>query len=182
MKGDVQMSDIEVRIVRLEPTRVASAHGFGEQPEIEAWNILLSWVKSMGMLDNLKEHRFFGFNNLDPSPGSPNYGYEQWLIVDPHVEGEGDVTTKDFLGGLYAVAGCTLSNIGESWKQLVTWVEGSKYAMGNQQCLEECLNPEIFITSEGIAAIDETMLEKINFDLYLSISEGDRVSWIGYIF
>jgi len=172
MKGEVSMSEIEVRIVHLEPTRVASAHGFGEQPEIEAWNMILSWVKSKGMLDDLKAHRFFGYNNPDPSPGSPNYGYEQWIFVDPHAEGEGEVTIKDFTGGLYAVAGCTLSNIGEAWKQLVTWVEGSKYAMSHQQCLEECLNPEVFITSEGTAAPDEAMLDKVEYNLYLSIAEG----------
>ena len=32
------MSDLDVRIVKLEPVRVASFHGFGESPEDEAWN------------------------------------------------------------------------------------------------------------------------------------------------
>jgi len=165
------MSEIEVRIVRLEPTRVASALGFGEQPEIEAWNMILSWAKPRGLLDDLKRCRFLGFNNPNPSPGSPNYGYEQWITVGPSAESEGEVKIKDFSGGLYAVAGCKLSNIGDAWKQLVTWVQGSKYAMSHQQSLEECLNSEVFITSEGTAAPDETVFDQVEFNLYLPIAD-----------
>ena len=165
------MSEIKVRIVRLEPTRVASAHGFGEHPEEEAWNMILSWAKPRGMLDDLKRCCFMGLNNPNPSPGSPNYGYEQWVFVDTDTESEGEVKIKDFSGGLYAVAGCKLSNIGDAWKQLVTWVQGSKYAMSHQQCLEECLNPEVFITSEGTAAPAETVFDQVEFNLYLSIAD-----------
>ncbi|NIW49114.1 MAG: MerR family transcriptional regulator, partial [Gammaproteobacteria bacterium] len=69
------MSELPVRIVKLEPMTIASTYGFGEQPEIEAWEKLLSWAREIGL--SLKDHRFFGFNNPNPSPGSPNYGYEQ---------------------------------------------------------------------------------------------------------
>ena len=43
------MSELEVRIVTLEPMRVASAHGFGEQPEEQAWTprfgVIVFWAK-----------------------------------------------------------------------------------------------------------------------------------------
>lgn len=150
------MSKIQARIVRLEPMRVASAHGFGKEPEGEAWDILLAWAKPKGLLDDLKARRFFGFNNPDPSPGSPNYGYEQWITVGPDVEPEGEVKVRDFPGGLYAVTRCEgVPNPG-LWQQLVAWCEDSQYKLAPHQWLEECLTP---LTTEWV------------FDLYLPIAE-----------
>ena len=165
------MSELEVRIVNLEPMRVASALGYGEGPEEIAWDKITSWARSKGMLDDLKTLRFFGFNNPNPSPGSPNYGYEQWIVIDPDMEVEGEIKAKEFPGGLFAVARCQLSNITEVWKQLVLWQEDSNYRMGNLQCLEEALNPELFITSDGMLPIDESMFDQFSLDLYLSIEE-----------
>ncbi|HEY44050.1 MAG TPA: hypothetical protein G4O11_08725 [Anaerolineae bacterium] len=165
------MNDLEVRIVNLEPMRVAYALGYGESPEMIAWNKIVDWSESKGMLDNLKALRFFGFNNPNPSPGSPNYGYEQWVVIDPNMEVEGEIKAKEFPGGIFAVARCNLSNITEVWKQLVLWQEDSNYRMGNLQCLEEALTPELFITSEGMLPIDESMFDRLSFDLYLSIEE-----------
>ena len=39
------MSDNDVQIVRLEPMRVASAYGFGESPELEAWEKILDFAR-----------------------------------------------------------------------------------------------------------------------------------------
>ena len=154
------MSQSEVRIVHLEPMRVAGAHGFGESPEGEAWDKLLAWANPKGLLDDREAVRFFGFNNPNPSPGSPNYGYDQWMTVGPEVEGEGDVKILDFPGGLYAVTRCEgLSNIGEVWKRLVTWREDSPYKKAHHQWLEEYLSPL------GVQP------EEFVFDLYLPIAE-----------
>jgi DNA gyrase inhibitor GyrI len=136
------MGELEVRIVRLEPMRVASVHGFGESPEEEAWRKLEAWAKSKGLLEDPKRHRIFGFNNPDPSPGSPNYGYEFWIVVGPGVESEGGVKVKDFPGGLYAVTRCEVIGdpyeiIPETWKRLATWLEDSKYTYAHHQWLEE---------------------------------------------
>ena len=152
------MSDITVRIVKLEPVRVASAYGFGEQPEYTAWETILSWAKSQGI--NIKERRFFGFNNPNPSPGSPNYGYEQWMTVVSEEEPAEGIEFKDFSGGLYAVTRCEgLQNIGEIWKQLAVWREGSQYQEAHHQWLEECFTPE------------SERLEDYVFDLYAPILE-----------
>ena len=62
------MSDFEVRIVRLEPLRVASAYGFGASPEEQAWQKLLAWAESQGLMTGDPLPRFFGFNNPDPRP------------------------------------------------------------------------------------------------------------------
>jgi DNA gyrase inhibitor GyrI len=156
------MSEQEVRIVRLAPMQVAMSYGFGASPEGIAWDKLLSWAKSKGLLGNAGT-RFFGFNNPNPAPGSPNYGYEQWMTVAPDVAGEGDVTIKTFDGGLYAVTRCTLDGIGEAWGQLVMWREGSRYRPAHHQWLEESISPpqEMAAVGAGSAVLD----------IYLPIAE-----------
>jgi DNA gyrase inhibitor GyrI len=138
------MCELDVRIIKLEPMRVGSFWGFGQSPEKEAWKKLLSWARPRGLLNNPEKHRLYGFNNPNPSGGSPNYGYEVWIVVDQDTESDGDVIMKNFDGGLYAVTKCEVPKgqfdvIGATWKKLVTWREDSKYKCGNHQWLEESL-------------------------------------------
>ena len=152
------MNELEVKIVKLEPMRVASFHGFGKQPEDIAWEKLTTWAEAA----NIKEgdYRIFGFNNPDPSPGSPNYGYDFWITVGPEVEAEGEVSIIDFPGGLYAVTRVKgIEKIHETWKQLVAWMEESSYQHGGHQWLEEHLTPM------------DTPLEDFMLDLYAPITE-----------
>jgi DNA gyrase inhibitor GyrI len=152
------MTELDVRIVKLEPMLVASAYGFGESPEGLAWDNMSAWAEPKGLLE--KPHRNFGFNNPNPSPGSPKYGYELWITVDPDVEpGEG-IRILDFSGGLYAVARCEgLQNIGDVWRALATWREDSRYQKAYHQWLEELLTPP------------DVPFEDFVFDLFLPIAE-----------
>ena len=100
------MNELAVRIVKLEPLHVASFHGFGPSPEHLAAQKLAAWAGPRGYLADLAQHRIFGFNNPNPSPGSPNYGYEFWMVVGAEVEAAGDMRILDFPGGLYAVTRC----------------------------------------------------------------------------
>jgi DNA gyrase inhibitor GyrI len=152
------MSELNVRIVKLEPMRVVSTAGFGQGPEGQAWDKLQAWLEKKGLMGEIKARRFFGFNNPEPSPGSPNYGYEQWMEVGPEVEPEGDVRVKSFSGGMYAVTRTSLAEITPTWKQLVLWREGSKYRPARHQWLEECLTPF-------------APFEAMQFDIYLPIAE-----------
>lgn len=142
------MSDIEVKIVRLEPMSVASFHTFGPSPEEAAWAKLEAWAKPRGFLDH-PDHRIFGFNNPNPSHASPNYGYEFIIQVESGYDpGEG-VPVKDFGGGLYAVSRLgdiedPGKEISAGWERLYLWVEDSKYEAGKHQWLEE------HITAPGI--------------------------------
>ena len=152
------MSELEVKIVKLEPMRVASAYGFGPSPEGVAGEKIGEFARKKGLLG--KSSRSFGFNNPNPSPGSPNYGYEAWRQVAPDVEPEGDIRIIQFEGGLYAVTQFKgLDNIGRIWKKLVEWREDSKYKCSNHQWLEELLTP-------ADAPMDEYV-----FNLYLPIAE-----------
>ncbi len=152
------MSELDVRIVQLEPMRVASAHGFGTGPEEEATNRIAAFMEAEGL--TFDDVRWFGFNNPDPTPGSPNYGYDVWITVGPEVQGEGEVKVKEFEGGLYAVTRFkNLNNIGQVWRQLVLWREDSPYRKGHHQWLENLL------THPG------TPYQEFEFDLYLPIVE-----------
>ena len=136
------MSELDVRIVELPPVRVASIWGFGESPEAVAWEKLEAWATPRGLLDDPERHPIYGFNNPNPSAGSPNYGYELWLQIDQDMQPDGDARIVDFDGGLYAVTLCEVPTgnfevIGETWKWLVAWREGSTYCCGNHQWLEK---------------------------------------------
>jgi DNA gyrase inhibitor GyrI len=162
MTGVEEMSDLDVRVVQLDPMRVAAALGFGPNPEELAWRLLLAWAGDSGLLERPEEHRFFGFNNPSPSPGSPNYGYEQWITVGPEVASEGEVEVKEFSGGLYAVTRCQLETITETWQQLVTWSETSRFRRAHHQWLEESIDPPV----DGNLGDSQAVL-----DLYLPIAE-----------
>ena len=164
------MSELDVRIVQLEPLRVVCAHGFGESPEPLAFEKMFAYAQSTGLDLDDEEVRWFGFNNPNPSPGSPNYGYEQWITADRDMTAEGDVEIKEFSGGLYAVTRCNSVNwIMATWKSLGAWLKESSYKMGQHQWLEECLTKP-----SSVKALEEIPLEDLEFDLYCPIEESDR--------
>jgi DNA gyrase inhibitor GyrI len=142
--------------------RVASGHAYGEGPEQAAVQKLIAWAKPLGLLDDPQKYRVFGFNNPDPTPGSPNYGYEFWIVVGSDVEPEGEIVIKEFPGGLYAVTRCEVKNPWEdipgTWRRLAMWRENSQYQVADHQWLEEHLGP--------LESSEEFVL-----DLYLPIAE-----------
>jgi AraC family transcriptional regulator len=151
----------DVRIVDLPPMRVASVLGYGTEPENQAANRIVKFARTIGLEPGDPGYRTFGFNNPNPTPASPNYGYEIWLVVGPHVEAEPPVEIKEIPGSKYAVTRFTgLSNIGRVWRELVAWFEDSPYMKPPNwcTCLEEVINPA------------ETDPDKWTFDLYLPIS------------
>lgn len=156
------MEHLDTRIIRLEPMTVVSALGFGPQPEILAWDKILAFARKNSLLDRPQRPRFFGFNNPNPSAGSPNYGYEQWMILPPGIQPDNDLEVKDIPAGLYVVARFQgLEHITQMWMRLVAWCEASRYRMSEAQCLEELISP--------IEDMDD--LSKYIFDLYLPIIE-----------
>lgn len=145
-KTKVKM-DLDVRIITLEPMRVASVRVISKSPEQEAWAKMQTWADKFGLLDDLKKHPVFGFNNPDPSPDKEEYGYEFWIKIPPEIQPEGEIKEKKFKGGLYAVTTTRLivdpeANIIPAWMKLVEWVKkSSKYEFGGHQFLEKAINP-----------------------------------------
>lgn len=154
------MSNLDVRLITLEPMRVAASSAYGPSPEGDAIGGLAAWIERSGALHEQAHPRYFGFDNPSPDPGSPNYGYEMWVTVGPEAQPGGSVTIKDFPGGKYAVARVVgVENIYAAWQQLVAWSETSPYHIGTAQCLEEHLN------------FGEENLAELALDLYLPVEE-----------
>jgi len=115
------MSEMDVKIIMLPAIKVASTHGFGSGPELKAWEKTFQFLKGRGLWGQMDSLEFYGFNNPDPMPGSPNYGYEQWVVIPETIEeASGEVEIKTFPGGLYAVTHCTgIMSIYPTWQKLV---------------------------------------------------------------
>lgn len=137
------MSNLDIRIVKLPPMRVACVNGFGDGPEGMAFDKMKTWAEAHNLLG--KSYRLFGYNNPDPSPGSPNYGYDVWITVDEPMQADGEARMIDFPGGLYAVTRIDVKEPGDeipsAWQKLVKWMEASKYRHGKHQWLEEHIGP-----------------------------------------
>ena len=150
------MNEIDVRIVELEPMRVASFRAISESPENDAFQKLYTWAQPKGLFNDLIKHPVYGFDNPSPTPGKKTYGYEFWIKVDEGFK-DNAIKTKDVPGAKFAVTTCyELKDIGETWKKLDEWVAVNGYEFGGAQCLEKSHDPE--------ASEDELVL-----DLYLSI-------------
>ena len=141
------MDTLAIRIVTLEPMRAASACGFGQNPEEQAWLKLAAWAGPKGFLQDKTAHPVFGFNNPNPSPDNPHYGYEFWLKVGPETQPEGDIRITEFMGGTYAVArseahGNPGKNIPDAWKTLAQWCTANNHRFGFHQPLESIISGE----------------------------------------
>ncbi len=158
------MKELEVRIVRLEPMRVARVRVVSETPERDAWEKLRLWAAPKGLLDHPEMHPVFGFNNPNPSPGRRDYGYELWIAVGSDVSSETGIEVEEFPGGLYAVTCCKLiedpsGSLPEIWRKLWDRINSSgRYAWRKTHELEHLRNPQ---------AAEKDMI----MDLYLPIQE-----------
>lgn len=152
-------ANLQPRIVKLGPMRVASCRVIGKEPEIAAFRMMADWEAKAGLPDN-QGIRYFGFDNPAPSARDSEYGYEVWIAAGIDAKESGDIKLKDFPGGLYAVLPTRLSRIGQSWRELLAWRAESAYGAGTHQCLEEhhCL------------PLDNAP-EAVEIDLYLPLLE-----------
>ena len=120
-------------------SRVICHNGFGKEPESQAFEKTAAWARKHDLID--RPHRLFGYNNPNPTPGSPNYGYDVWMTVDKTVQAEGEARIVEFTGGLYAVMRLKVTDPGDeipkAWRKLVLWREKSRYHEGRHQWLEE---------------------------------------------
>ena len=153
------MSELDVRIVRLDPMRVASVRAISDEPEHEAWLKLQEWAEPRGLLDDLEKHPVFGFNNPNPSPDRKEYGYEFFLELKPSFEAEEGIQIEKLPGGQCAVLACKgVEHLPDSWTRLYGWVTDSGRKVADHG-LEECLNP------------GEQDVSRLEFDLWLPVEE-----------
>ncbi len=159
--GAAKVSQLDVRVVRLHPMRVASVRVVSESPEAEAFGKLRAWAEPKGLLADTEHHPVYGFNNPSPTHNAKEYGYEFWIKVDSDTASEGEIAVRDFVGGLYAVTSCKLADdpkgsVMEVWQQLLAWVHESPYQWRETHELEGLRDPN----AEG---------QNLVLDLYLPI-------------
>ena len=133
--------------------RVAWVRAVGPSPEQEAWTRLSAWARSAGLLDDPVAHPVFGFNNPPPVSGTPEYGYEFWVAIDPATQPPEGIGVREFEGGLYAVTSCRVApELPQSWKALLRWVHKSQHTWRRTSHeLERVVNP--------LAPPEETVLD-----------------------
>jgi DNA gyrase inhibitor GyrI len=152
------MNEIEVRLEKLAPMRMARFHASGRGPEAEAWEKLRAWAEPRGLLKNTEAHPVFGFNNPGPSKAGEDYGYEFWIRIAPETPVEIGVETLDFPGGWYAVTTVRGHPNPEIWMRLFEWVRRGPHRYRQTHELEHPHNP---------LAPESEMV----FDLYLPVGE-----------
>ena len=118
----------DVRVLYIPPCVVASIQYKGESPEEHAGDLLDAFIREVGLYELKPDAKVYGFNNPDPSPDAPTYGYEFWVSIPESLEVKAPFTKKYFEGGLYAAHMITLGNFHE-WQWLINWAtaEDSQY-------------------------------------------------------
>ena len=101
---------MEIKVVELNPMKVASFQYVGENPEVNAFKEIIKWAQEKNLLNKDVKYHFFGFNNPIPSEDNPIYGYEVWLPLDDDFEGDDEIKIKEFKGGLFATTEMSFSD------------------------------------------------------------------------
>lgn len=145
---------------KLPPGKVAYYCHKGMEPEWDAWETLIGWVKKHNLDKGEQKLRYFGFDNPPPASEGEEYGYEVWVTIGDDIEVDDEkVQAKQFEGGLFAVTSTTVQDVFSAWINLGKWLEESTYSYREHiPCLEELL-------SYGEEA------ENIKLVLYLPVKE-----------
>ena len=104
-------TDLDVRIERLEPMRVATAHAMSETPERDAWEKLRAWAEHKGLFDAGGEIEAIDFQG----------GLYAVATCRLHGDPKGNVI--------------------DVWKKLWEWVQSSAYKWRETHELEKLHNP-----------------------------------------
>ena len=139
-----------VRIIELPPMTVASCRVESETPEVDCAKIFDQFVLEHN-LHKRSGHRSFGFNNPEPTEGSPIYGYELWVTIPEDFALEPPFEKRQFPGGKYASISAQLNETGERWEALYHWSTENETYVGDfsRQWLEEqVMDYETFMSNE----------------------------------
>jgi DNA gyrase inhibitor GyrI len=136
------MNNSNIQIVRLGPMRIACARAFGMNPEKEAWEKLITWADTKGLLIKRNEHPIFGFKNCCQSLTDLAYGFEIWIKVGSDFVPDVEWRISEFPGGSFAVTRCSIPDYRDqrkiiAWSNLAQWCENNKIKPGNLQQLEK---------------------------------------------
>jgi hypothetical protein len=137
---------MKTEIREVATSQAARFHAFSSSPEEKAWAAMEGWAGPKGYLVKDAPVEIYGYNNPNPSAGSPNYGYE-FLVVAEDLSGAPEVVT--LTGGKYLIApfeGDDPTTLAEAWKALVEQAERDGHSHGTHQWLEKHTPPGLNIT------------------------------------
>ncbi len=115
----------DVRIIRLPPSAVASAHYIGDEPEAYVTEITDRFVREYDLCRIKPDLRHYGFNHPNPKDESGFHGYEMWVTIPEDLEVPPPLTKRRFEGGLYAAHMIQMGNFHE-WEWLFDWVANNE--------------------------------------------------------
>ncbi|MCW4023598.1 MAG: GyrI-like domain-containing protein [Candidatus Bathyarchaeota archaeon] len=123
------MSNALILLERLKPMKAIHAYSLSNTPEEEAYRKILELAKQN---DIPKENaRLFGRNIYISNKTEP-HGYEYYLTINQDINRPKKAEIKTLPGGLFAVLkGNNLSDITQSWKNLIELVESSGYTQAS---------------------------------------------------
>ena len=144
----ISIQNSEVTVETVLPMRVACLKVISVSPEQDGRERLNQWTSAIG---HLPGSRKFGFD-VEVSPAQAKAGlrgYEVWETVLETTQASGEITIRNFPGGLYAVMNLdhcfedAFKLIPDGWKDLHNWViQSQEYQSAGHQWFEEVLPTE----------------------------------------
>lgn len=125
--GQVNIKNVNVRIVQLPPFTAASYHYIGENPEEKAGEVMSEFVQKSRLYEIKPDSRMFGFNR--PNPGvleNGLHGYEDWVTIPDDMEVPTPLIKKHFDGGQFAVMAIPFPEF-ERWGDFIKWAENNEF-------------------------------------------------------
>ena len=123
--SQVNIRNLNVRIVQLPPFTAASYHYIGENPEEYVGDVMSEFVQKSRLYEIKPDSRMFGFNR--PNPGvleNGLHGYEDWVTIPDDMEVPEPLTKKHFKGGQFAVMAIPFPEF-ERWGDFIKWAENN---------------------------------------------------------
>lgn len=111
----------EIRIIALEPIRVARYHDPVAPSCFDSWRHMIGWASGHGLKD-LPATRAFGHTSPNPEGIIPKYGYDVLLALPDGFEPRGHIQAAELSGGLYAVTSTCYRDYVPYWRALGRWV------------------------------------------------------------
>lgn len=134
---------MDVRLENVDQLRVAFVRHVGPYDQVgPAWEKLMGWAGPRGLLG--PNMRMLGISHDDPEITPPDkLRYDACIVVDDHVEPEGDVGVQEIAGGEYAVTTHhgPYEKFGETYATLFgQWLPAHTREPLNAPCFEAYLN------------------------------------------
>lgn len=172
--ADKHLKKLNVRIVYLPPSTVASYQFEGDDPEDKVHTVINNFVKKNNLTKIKPDLRHYGFNAPNPVDESGRHGYEMWVTIPDDFEVEQPLQKKHFAGGLYAAHMIEMGAF-EEWNWLFEWVsKNEKYEAdfkGGHEIMYGLLEEQLNYINRLNVPVGSGTNEGMQLDLLFPIKE-----------